>query len=137
MMNVVVLHGNFVRDPELKVFENNKFLQFDIAVNNSYKKDGEWVNDPTYVTCKAWDSGAEAIANKFSKGDPILLSGKLLTEKWEKDGKNFSKLVVRVNSFDPPKKSNASNERPESESQGSEQEPVSVGQDGGDDDIPF
>lgn len=140
-MNVVVLQGNFTKDPELKAFSvgdrEAKFLQFTIAVNNSHKKNGEWVNEASFVTCKAWDSGAERIADRFKKGDPILVQGKLLEEKWTDENNNpQSRLVVRVVSFDKLNRFTGNNEQ-NNEQKPQQQETVAASASIDDDDIPF
>ena len=50
-LNRVIVAGNLIRDPELKVTVNNrKFTTLIIAVNDFWKdKDGELVKKTTYI----------------------------------------------------------------------------------------
>lgn len=105
-MNIVVLKGNLTRDPEIKVLNINgksvTVCNFTVAVSRKFKKaNGDVEQDTTFVSCEAWDSGAETLGKYVAKGDPIALEGTLKTESWEdKEGKKISRLKVRVNNFD-------------------------------------
>jgi single-stranded DNA-binding protein len=53
----------------------------------------------SFIPCEAWDSGAEAIASTFKKGDLVMIEGSLRNDSWEKDGVKHSTLKIRVNNF--------------------------------------
>lgn len=104
-MNKVILRGNLTRDPEIREVpigdKTSKVANFSVAVSRWYKKaNGETEKTTEFIDCEAWDTGAQTIEKIMSKGDPILLEGSIKTDKWEKDGKKFSKTKVRVTSFD-------------------------------------
>lgn len=102
-MNNVFLIGNLVRDPELNETASGvSVLNFTIAVNERYKKtDGTVEQKASFFDCEAWDTGAKLIADKFHKGDPILVHGKLRTNSWEtKEGEKRSKVTIRVSNFE-------------------------------------
>ena len=61
--------------------------------------DGSTDKNTTFVNCEAWDSGAEAIASSFNKGDLVMLEGSLRNDNWEKDGVKHSSMKVRVSNF--------------------------------------
>jgi single-strand DNA-binding protein len=103
-MNTVVLMGNLGRDIDAKVVttggRKTTVATCVLAVNRRYKKaDGEWGENTTWTPIELWDAGAEAFAEKCAKGDRILIEGSLKSESWEKDGKNHSRLLVRVDKF--------------------------------------
>lgn len=108
-MNLVVLKGNLARDPELRVVGGEKqtsVVNFTIAVNREFTRaNGTQDKITSFISCEAWDSGAEAIANTLKKGDLILVEGSLRNDSWEKDGVKHSTLKVRVNTFAPLAKS--------------------------------
>ena len=104
-MNRVTLKGNLARDPEVKTIEVNDksttVANFTIAVSRFFKRsDGTKAKNTEFIACAAWDTGAESIGKLLSKGDPVLLEGSLKTESWEKDGQKFSRLKVRVSTFE-------------------------------------
>lgn len=108
-MNLVVLKGNLARDPELRVVGGEKqtsVVNFTIAVNREFTRaNGTQDKITSFISCEAWDSGAEAIANTLKKGDLVLVEGSLRNDSWEKDGVKHSTLKVRVNTFAPLAKS--------------------------------
>lgn len=110
-MNLVVLKGNLARDPELRVVggKQTAVVNFTIAVNREFTRtNGSQDKITSFISCEAWDSGAEAIANTLKKGDLVLVEGSLRNDSWEKDGVKHSTLKVRVNTFAPLAKSTRS-----------------------------
>jgi single-strand DNA-binding protein len=100
-MNVFIGKGNLTRDPEVRAVKDTHVVNFTIAVSEFYKKDGETVKDTEFFDCEAWDNNAVTIGKILQKGDPVLVQGKLRTDKWEtEDGQKRSKIKVRVNTFD-------------------------------------
>lgn len=143
-LNHVALIGNLTRDPEIKVVKSGgkdvSVVKFTLAENRSFKKkDGTWDEQTNWIRCEAWDSGANAIAEKFTKGDQMLVEGSLRTNTWEDTatGKQRTDVTVRVEKFSKihraPKKEGAevSNEgSPEPEPEPAADKKVSS-------DIPF
>lgn len=123
-MNVVVVSGNLVRDPELKNVGESKVVSFSVAVNTVRGSGDNRREDTSYVDCEAWGRQAEVIAQYMKKGDPILVNGELRQDRWEDtDGNKRSKIKVNVSRFDfMSKGKNASNlaETPSSEQAGVE-----------------
>ncbi len=105
-MNIVVLHGNLTRDPEVRVLEfgerKTSVVNFTIATSRHFKKsNGEKGQETTFVDCEAWDRGAEVIGEFFTKGSGIVVHGALKNDNWEdKEGKKRSSMKVRVEKFD-------------------------------------
>ncbi len=86
-INVVTLMGRLVRDPQLYPRENGIGLAlFTIASNRDYKdRDGKTQTETAYVPCKAFGGWASALSGR-QKGDLLILSGRLKSDSWEKDG---------------------------------------------------
>lgn len=131
-MNVVVVSGNLVRDPELKSVGDSKVVSFSVAVNSVRGSGDNKREETSYLDCEAWGRQAEVIAQYLKKGDGILVNGELKQDRWEDtDGNKRSKIKVNVNRFDfMSKGKNSSNlaETPSNEEAGT----VEVGED-----IPF
>jgi single-strand DNA-binding protein len=103
-MNITLLRGNLVRDPELRQVNTSgkqtAVVNFTVAVSREYtKSSGEKDKITSFINCEAWDTGAEMIADSFNKGDLVMIEGSLRNDVWEKDGVKHSSLKVRVNNF--------------------------------------
>ncbi|MCA9245639.1 MAG: single-stranded DNA-binding protein [Planctomycetales bacterium] len=93
--NRVVLVGNLTRDPELRYLPSGMAVSdIGLAVNDRIKREGEWVDETTFVDITLWGRTAE-VANEYtSKGSMVLIEGRLKLDQWEKDGQKRSKLKV-------------------------------------------
>jgi single-strand DNA-binding protein len=101
-MNIVMLRGNLARDPELRKVgdKQTSVVNFTVATSREFTKaDGSQDKITSFIQCEAWDSGADAIASSFKKGDLVMVEGSLRNDSWEKDGVKHSTLKVRVNNF--------------------------------------
>lgn len=99
-----MLRGNLARDPELRVLtigdKQTSVVNFTVATSREFTKaNGTQDKVTSFIQCEAWDSGAEAIASSFKKGDLVMVEGSLRNDSWEKDGVKHSTLKVRVNNF--------------------------------------
>lgn len=96
MLNHLSLQGRMVADPELKdTNSGTKVVNFRLAWSEKIK-DRE---NKLFLDCKAFSGIAEFICKYFSKGQDIVLEGKLNTEEWKtQDGQNRSKIVLMVSS---------------------------------------
>lgn len=99
-----MLRGNLARDPDLRrVVIGNKetaVVNFTIATSREFTKaNGTQDKITSFISCEAWDSGAETIAASFKKGDLVMVEGSLRNDSWEKDGVKHSTIKVRINNF--------------------------------------
>jgi single-strand DNA-binding protein len=101
-INLAVLAGNIVRDPELKYTPSGMAVcEFTIANNETWVKDGEKKEKVHFVNCICWGKRGEVIAKWFSKGKAIQVEGKLDFSSWEsKEGEKRSAIKINVNDFD-------------------------------------
>lgn len=98
LRNHVQLIGNLGNDPKVLEFENGKKVNFSVATNEYYTKDGEKVTETTWHNCIAWGKYAEVIANNVKKGEEVILSGKLSNRSYEdKEGNKRYVTEVVVN----------------------------------------
>lgn len=89
-MNTTIIQGRLVKDPEIRTTNTGKQVaNFTIAEGDK--------NNTNYFECQAWEKRAEFLAQYFTKGKSILVVGRTITQKWEKDGKNYSKQIINVN----------------------------------------
>ncbi len=85
-MNNVTLIGRLIRDPEIRVNNNNAVSKFVIAVNRDYKnQEGNY--DADFINCVAFGNTAEFIEKYFKKGMRIGVVGKIQTGSYtNRDG---------------------------------------------------
>ena len=99
MINVVVLMGRLVADPELKQTQNGTSVcSFRIAVdrNVANKQTGERQAD--FINITAWRQTAEFVCKYFRKGSMIAIEGSLQTRGYtDKDGNNRTAYEVVAN----------------------------------------
>lgn len=96
MINKVFIQGNLTRDPELKFLPSGTGVaSFGLACNRPYKSGEEWKEDVCFVDLKMWGAAAEKAADKHSKGDGVMVEGRLTYESWEsKDGGTRSRVLI-------------------------------------------
>ncbi len=93
MINHVTLQGRLTADAELKSTSSGIFIsEFTVAWSEKYKE----TETKCFLRCKAWRKTAEFVSRHFSKGQQIAVEGKLITESWEKDGKQQSRTILTV-----------------------------------------
>jgi single-strand DNA-binding protein len=94
--NRVILLGNFTRDPELRYTQGGSAVcDVGLAVNDRRKDaSGELVEDVTFVDVSLFGKTAEFISEYAKKGSPVLIEGRLKLDKWEREGKQRSKLKI-------------------------------------------
>ena len=101
-LNQVNLIGRLGKKAEIRTMQNGKpVAAFSLAVDESYKKDGQKVERTEWVNCVVFPEGlVRLIENYTDKGSQIYLSGKLQTRKWEKDGVDRYSTEVVLQGFD-------------------------------------
>ena len=90
LKNQVTLIGNIGKDVELRtVGENRCVATITLATNEYYKNNkGELIKETQWHHVKAWGKLAESMSNILSKGDEIMIQGKLTYSSFEnKEGK--------------------------------------------------
>ena len=95
--NRCILAGNLTRDVELKSTPSGTSVtEIGLAINERRKtKEGEYVDETTFVDITLWGRTAEVAAEYLSKGSPVLIEGRLKLDTWETDdGQKRSKLRV-------------------------------------------
>jgi single-strand DNA-binding protein len=87
-MNVVLLTGNLVRDPE-KSYTNSGMAvtRFTIAVNRSYAKKTEGGQDADFIRITCFDKRAEFVEKYLTKGRKVGVEARIQTGSYQgKDG---------------------------------------------------
>jgi single-strand DNA-binding protein len=101
-MNKWMGTGRLTRDTELRYTPNGTAVA-DISVcsNRVWSKDGEKIEEATFVDVTLWGKQAESLTEYLTKGTYVEIEGRLKLETWEtSEGVKRSKLKVvadRVN----------------------------------------
>jgi len=104
MINMFVLEGNLTRDPELRYTPSGTaLLKFTLANNNGY---GDY-KKTLFMECVMFGKRGEAVEQYLSKGQRVIVYGKLNTNDWEDSNGNKRRsysLAVDELSFGPGNK---------------------------------
>ena len=95
--------GNLTRDVEMRTTPSGQSVaNFSLAVSRSWKgQDGQQQEQTSFINCVAWGKPGEIIAQYVSKGNPLLVSGRLDQRSWEdkESGQKRSTVEVVVEDF--------------------------------------
>ena len=83
--NHTTIVGNLVENPELR-FTNNGIAvaNMRVAVTQRIQQDGEWRDgDTSFLKVNVWRGQAEHLADSLSKGDRVMVTGRLRQRSWE------------------------------------------------------
>ena len=97
-MNKVILIGRLTKDPELNFAAGSgtAVTRFSLAVTRPFKKD-----ETDFINCVAFGKTGETIAQYFTKGKPIAITGSIRTGSYDaKDGTKRYTTDVVVESFE-------------------------------------
>lgn len=90
-MNKILLQGRLTKDPEIRLTsKNDKVARFTIAVDRDFNRD-----ETDFINCVAFKATAAFIESYFTKGDMILVAGRLHMQQYTaKDGSNRTAAEV-------------------------------------------
>src|SRR6056297_1449137 len=99
-MNKTILIGRITKDLELKYTQSNiAYCKFTLAVNRSFKEDGEYKAD--FIRCVAWRNQAENLCKYQGKGSHIAVEGRIQTGSYDdQDGKRVYTTDVVCDSIE-------------------------------------
>jgi len=96
----VVIHGNLVRDPELKEVgaSKAKVAAFTVAVSTAVKKaDGTY--ETNFYDVSLWGPRGEAFAQHAEKGTAVQVVGDLSMVEYVSQKDNQKRVRLRVDAF--------------------------------------
>ncbi len=93
MLNVAVLMGRLVADPELRTTPNGiSVTSFTVAVERDYVSSGQQ-RQADFIDVVAWRKTAEFVTKYFHKGSMIAIQGSIQTRSYEDKNGNKRKAV--------------------------------------------
>lgn len=95
MLNVAVIMGRLVADPELRHTQSDLAVtSFRVAVDRSYQKAGA-ERQTDFIDVVAWRHTAEFVCRYFQKGSMIAVQGSIQTRNYEdKNGNKRTSVEI-------------------------------------------
>lgn len=89
--NQAIVIGRFGANPEVKFMPNgNAVTNFSLAVTETWKdKEGQKQERTEWIRCVFYSKAAEVIGKYCQKGAMIMVTGRLQTRSYEKDGQTL------------------------------------------------
>jgi len=82
-MNKVILVGRLAQDPEVRYTQSGKAVaSFSLAVNR-FNSGGQGQNNADFIPIVAWEKLAEICGNNLTKGQRVLVDGRLQIRSYE------------------------------------------------------
>jgi single-strand DNA-binding protein len=83
--NHTTIVGNLVEDPELRFTQSGTAVaNLRVAVTQRIQQDGQWRDGETsFFRVNVWRAQAEHLADSLSKGDRVMVTGRLRQRSWE------------------------------------------------------
>ena len=96
MLNNVVLMGRLTADPTMRhTYTNNvPVASFSIAVDRRFIQGRE--KEVDFFNVVAWQTTAEFACNHFTKGQPIVVQGRLQQRTWTDEATGTKRYAVEV-----------------------------------------
>ena len=102
-INRVIITGNLTRDAELRAAQSGtSILHIGVAVNDRWRnpQTDQWEDRPNYIDCVMFGNRAQNVSQYLSKGQRVMIDGKLRYSQWERDGQKRSKIEVIIDDLD-------------------------------------
>lgn len=99
MEATVTLTGNVGTDITHRATENyGSHASFRLGVTPRIRRDGDWTDAPTtWLRVSCWRALADHARASLAKGDPVIVAGRMRTERWTDDnGADREQLVVEA-----------------------------------------
>lgn len=95
-INTVIISGRLTRDVDLRYLPNGTpVAKLPIAFDRSYQKNGEWMQDTSYLDITVWSKRGEQCAEYLRKGSPVLIEGYIRTRSYV-DSNNQNRKVTEI-----------------------------------------
>lgn len=105
MDNTVTIIGNVTRDPELRYLSSGTALAtLGVAVNRRWRNQqtNEWEEQTSFIDVVCWRDLADNVSESITKGDRVIVQGRLEQRSWEtQDGDKRSKVEIVADEVGP------------------------------------
>jgi len=99
-LNSVVIVGRLTNDAKLEYTNSGLAIcSFSIANNKDIKKGDKWEKYASFFDVTLFGKHGEAVSKYLTKGGQVAIQGEIKQDRWEKDGKNHSKIKIIANNI--------------------------------------
>lgn len=109
-MNMVILSGRLVRDPEIRYGSGAEpmcIAKFSLAVDKNYKKSAD--DKANFINCTAFGKTGEVVEKHCTKGTKLIVTGEWTTGSYKnKDGNTVYTNDCNVSKLEFAESKNAS-----------------------------
>jgi single-strand DNA-binding protein len=102
---VITIIGNITADPELRFTPSGAAVaNFTVASTPRQfdRTSNEWKDgDTLFMRCSVWRDAAENVAESLQRGTRVLVSGRLKSRSYEKDGQKHTVIEMDVDEVGP------------------------------------
>ena len=92
-MNDIKIMGRLTRDPEFSATQSGvEICKYTVAVDEQKGKNGD--KKTNFFNCVAFGQAGAFVKKYFKKGDGIIVTGRMDSNKSEKDGKTYWSLIA-------------------------------------------
>ena len=96
-VNVCTFSGYLAADPKLHEFDSgDKVANLRLAVNNTKKVDGEFVDSAIFMDVKAFGGMVDAIGEYLHKGSFVIVTGRLAEPREWEDNNGTARFTMCV-----------------------------------------
>ncbi len=103
LRNKVSLIGRIGQNIEMQKVGASKdysLVKVPLATNESYKdKNGQWQDNTQWHNLVIWGKTAERISSMATKGQEVMIEGRLVNKQYEKDGEKRYSTDIEVTDF--------------------------------------
>ena len=102
-INTVTVSGNLTREPELRNLDSGQSVCSIRIAHNDRRKDasGDWTDVAQYFDVTIWGGVGEYIAKNVSKGQKVVVSGRLKWREWGEQGSKRQAVDIAADSVIP------------------------------------
>ena len=103
MTHQIIIEGNLTHDPDqVRYVGDTPVLNISVAVNSREKVDGQWKDgEPTFYRVALWRDLALNGAETLRKGMSVIVSGRVKTRAYEKDGEKRTSMELDADAIGP------------------------------------
>lgn len=94
-LNNLTIIGRLTKDAEMRYTAGGMAIASLSIANNRSKKDGDqWVDETSFFSVTVFGKTAENLKQYLTKGKQVAITGSIKQERWEKDGKQESRVII-------------------------------------------